>query len=403
MILYCDCFSGISGDMFLGGLVDLGLPIDLLQEELTKLKISFLIQAEKVTKRAIQATQVIITDPEEHHHHTHHPDHHHHHRPAKELVRILQESDLSSSIKEKSISLLWKIAQAEGSIHGQNPEEVFLHEVGGLDTIIDITGAIIGLNYFHIKKVFASTISTGFGFIETAHGKLPIPAPATVELLKGVPIKSGHIPHELTTPTGAAIIAGITNEFGTLPHMVIEKIGYGAGSHDFEIPNTLRLFLGRLSENERTEENILIETNLDDMSPQIIEYVSDKLFEIGALDVFTTPIFMKKQRPAIKLSVIIQPDLFERVKNILFQETTTLGFREFQFKKVFLAREDRFVETVWGKVRVKIAKHQKGFRITPEYEECKTIAQKFQIPLLDVIRFVHQTATERIELNKLAF
>ena len=148
MILYCDCFSGISGDMFLGGLVDLGLPIDLLQEELTKLKISFLIQAEKVTKRAIQATQVIITDPEEHHHHTHHPDHHHHHRPAKELVRILQESDLSSSIKEKSISLLWKIAQAEGSIHGQKPEEVFLHEVGGLDTIIDITGAIIGLNYF---------------------------------------------------------------------------------------------------------------------------------------------------------------------------------------------------------------------------------------------------------------
>lgn len=397
MILYCDCFSGISGDMFLGSLIDLGLSIDILREELGKLKIPFLIQAEKVKKGSIQATQIKIMNPEEHLHHIHH-DNYHHHRPAKELIGILQESDLSPAIKEKSISLLWKIAQAEGKIHGQKPEEVFLHEVGGLDTLIDITGAIIGLNYFQIKKVFASAIPTGFGFIKTAHGKLPIPAPATVELLKGVPIKSGQIPYELTTPTGAVIIANLANEFGPLPYMIIEKIGYGAGYHDFETPNVLRLFLGRVPENEQVEENILIETNLDDMSPQIIEYVSDKLFDIGVLDVFTAPIFMKKQRPAIQLSVIFPPHLLEKVKNILFQETTTLGFRVIHFHKVFLAREDRLVDTAWGKIRVKISKYQKGFKITPEYEECKKIAQKYQIPLLDVIRSIHQSAMEIIEL-----
>jgi len=396
MILFCDCFSGISGDMFLGGLIDLGLPIDLLRSELTKLKIPFLIQPEKVSKGSIQATQVKIIDPEEYHY----PEHHdHHHRPAKELVRILQESDLSPTIKEKSQSILGKIAQAEGNIHGQKPEEVFLHEVGGLDTLIDITGVLIGLNFFKIKKVFASTIPTGFGFVETTHGKLPIPAPATLELLKGIPIYSGNIPYELTTPTGAALIASLANEFGTLPHMVVEKIGYGAGFHDFETPNILRLLLGRLSEYQHEEENILIETNLDDMSPQIIEYVSEKLFDIGALDVFTTPIFMKKQRPAFKLSVIIEPEILEKAKDIIFQETTTLGFREFKVKKIFLAREERLVDTPWGKIPVKISQHQKGFRITPEYEECKTIAQKFQLPLIDVIHFVHQSAKKLIEQN----
>ncbi|NLJ50318.1 MAG: nickel pincer cofactor biosynthesis protein LarC [Candidatus Atribacteria bacterium] len=398
MFLYCDCFSGISGDMFLGALVDLGLPIDKLQEELAKLKIPFFIQAEKVSKGSIQATQIKIIDPKENHY-THHGNHHYH-RPAKELVGILQESDLPPLIKEKSISLLWKIAQAEAKIHGRKPEDVFLHEVGGLDTLIDISGTIIGLHFFQIKKVFASTIPTGFGFIETAHGKLPIPAPATVELLKGVPIKSGHIPNELTTPTGAVLIANLVDEFGPLPHMIIEKIGYGAGYHDFETPNVLRLFLGCVPENEQVEENILIETNLDDMSPQIIEYVSDKLFDIGALDVFTTPIFMKKQRPAIQLSVIFPSHLFEKVKNILFQETTTLGFRFIHFNKIFLTREDRLVDTTWGKIRVKISKHQKGFRITPEYEECRKIAQKYQIPLLDVIHSIHQSALETIEPNK---
>ena len=396
MILFCDCFSGISGDMFLGGLIDIGLSVDTLRSELIKLKIPFEIEAKHVLTGSIRATQFLIIDPEKVQ--AHHP---HQHRPARELVRIVQESDLDESIKKKSISIIWKIAQAEGKIHGQKPEDVYLHEIGGLDTLIDITGALIGLSYFKVSKIISSPIPTGSGLINTSHGILPIPAPATIELLKGIPIQAGQTTGELTTPTGAAIISTLADQFGTLPKMIVEKIGYGAGYYDYDRPNVLRLLLGYSSQIKPEEENILIETNLDDMSPQIIEYVSEKLFENGALDVFTTPIYMKKQRPAFQLSVLVSMDKAELLRNIIFQETTTLGVREVLVKKVSLHREDRIIQTVWGKTKVKISYLPKGIKVTPEYEECKKIAREFNIPLLNVFQMIQKTALQILELSQI--
>ena len=374
--------------MFLGGLIDLGLPVDYLKSEVSRLKIPFQLDTQTVLKKSIRAIQVHIVDPEE--------NHHHHHRPAAELVRVVQESDLSDPIKKKSISIIGKIARAEGKIHGQKPEEVYLHEIGGVDTLVDIAGVLIGLDYFHIDKIKASSIPTGYGSVLTSHGELPIPAPATIELLRGVPVTGGQVPDELTTPTGAAIISTITEEFGAIPSMIVEGIGYGAGYRDYEKPNVLRLLLGRHSFSLLEEDNILIETNLDDMSPQIAEYVSEKLFEAGALDVYTTPIYMKKHRPAFKLSVLVAYDNLNQVRNLLFQETTTLGLREIAVKKAFLSREDRIVETIWGKTTVKISYHQNGFKVTPEYEECKIIARNSQVPLIEVIRSVQNTGIQSI-------
>lgn len=378
--------------MFLGGLIDLGLPVDYLKSEIAKMKIPFQFHAITTKKGSIQAVQIEIADPEESE--SHHVDHHH--RPVAELIRIIQESKLSHSIREKSTTILWKIAQAEGKIHGQNPENVYLHEVGGVDTLIDITGVLIGVNYLAINKIMASIIPTGYGFISTSHGTLPIPAPATAELLKGIPVTAGHVPGELTTPTGAALIGTMAEQFGSIPPMIIERIGYGAGHRDYESPNVLRLLLGRDLPTSQHEENILIETNIDDMSPQIVDYVSEKLFEAGALDVYTTPIYMKKQRPAFMLSVIVPPSRLQEFRDLLFKETTTLGIREISFKKVSLPREDMELETTWGKTKVKISRYRDGIKLTPEYEECKSIARQFHLPLIEVIHAVRNAAENKL-------
>lgn len=389
-ILYLDCFSGISGDMFLSALVDLGIDSEWLKSELSKLPLDFELLVKKVKKQHIVATQIEVIDRESVPSHTHHP-----HRPAKELLRIIDQSPFPPKVKTKAKEIISKIAQAEAKIHDQNPEEVHLHEVGGVDTLIDITGTILALDRLGIQQVIASPVVTGRGMITTAHGVLPVPAPATLELLKGVPISSGTVEAELTTPTGAALISSLATSFGPLPEITIQAIGYGAGHQDLPLPNILRAIKGTATSSVLAEKNLIIETNIDDMSPQVVEHLSEKLFEAGALDVFTTPIFMKKYRPAFRISVIASPHLASTLREIIFTETTTLGIREYQVTKHFLSREEKEISTPWGAVRVKVVHYNQNYTVRPEYEDCKRIAQENGIPLQKVI----ETARERGEIT----
>jgi len=373
--LYLDCFSGISGDMLLSALLDLGISASIFIPEIKKIPIPFEIEIKKVQKHNISATQVKIKEEE-----------HHHHRPARELIRIIQESPFPSSIKEKAQEIVRKIAEVEARIHGTNPQEIHLHEVGGVDTLVDITGVLIALRMLEIEEIRSSPIPTGHGWVEAAHGLLPIPAPATLELLRGIPIYSGEVEGELTTPTGAALISSLSKSFGSLPFCQIEKVGYGAGERDYSYPNVLRAIMGKRETHLKEEKNLVIETNIDDMSPQIVEYLTEKLFQEGALDVFVTPIFMKKQRPAFQLSVITSPFLKGKMEEVILKETTTLGVREYQVDKYFLPREEIEIPTPWGKVRGKLSSFGEMIKITPEYEDCKKIAAQEKIPLLQVIQ-----------------
>ncbi|MDI3543719.1 MAG: pyridinium-3,5-bisthiocarboxylic acid mononucleotide nickel chelatase, partial [Candidatus Atribacteria bacterium] len=310
--LYLDCFSGISGDMFLSSLLDLGISSSLFISEIKKMPIPFEIEIKKVQKHNISATQIKIKE-EEHQHH--------HHRPARELIRIIRESPFTPSIKEKAQEMVRKIAEVEAKIHGADPQEIHLHEVGGVDTLVDITGVLIALHMLEIDEICSSPIPTGHGWVESAHGLLPIPAPATLELLRGIPIYSGEVEGELTTPTGAVLVSTLSKSFGSLPSCQIEKIGYGAGERDYSYPNVLRAIIGKKEVHLKEEKNLVIETNIDDMSPQIVEYLTEKLFQEGALDVFITPIFMKKQRPAFQLSVITPLFLKTKMEEVILKET----------------------------------------------------------------------------------
>jgi len=386
--LYLDCFSGISGDMFLSSLLDLGISSSLFISEIKKMPISFEIEIKKIQKHNISATQVKIKEEE-----------HHHHRPARELIRIIQESPFPSPIKEKAQEMVRKIAEVEAKIHGADPQEIYLHEVGGVDTIVDITGVLIALHMLEIDEIRSSPIPTGHGWVESAHGLLPIPAPATLELLRGIPIYSGEIEGELTTPTGAVLVSSLSKSFGSLPSCQIEKIGYGAGERDYSYPNVLRAIMGKREIHLKEEKNLVIETNIDDMSPQIVEYLTEKLFQEGALDVFITPIFMKKQRPAFQLSVITPLFLKTKMEEVILKETTTLGVREYQVDKYFLSREEIEIPTSWGKVRGKISFWGEMVKVTPEYEDCKKIAAQEKIPLLQVIQEA-QRGGEKIAAEK---
>ena len=295
-LAYFDCFSGISGDMTLGALVDAGVGIDALRAELAKLGLpGYEIKSEKVMRAGLAATKVhVILNEQE--------------QPARHLSdirRIIEASTLSSSIKQKSIAIFVKLAEAEASVHGTTPDKVHFHEVGAVDAIVDIVGTIIGLDLLGITAVAGSPINVGSGTIKTAHGILPVPAPATVELLKGIPAYGSSIPFELTTPTGAAIISTLSSSFGPMPRMRINRIAHGAGSKDFQgRPNILRLMIGELVAAYEEDTSIIIETNIDDMNPQIYDHVIDRLMKAGAHDVYLTPIIMKKGRPAILLSAL---------------------------------------------------------------------------------------------------
>jgi hypothetical protein len=376
-IAYFDCFSGISGDMILGALIDAGLDLHQLEFELRKLNISgYTLKAEKTTRKGLSGTRFLV-----------HTEEDHTERHLRDIEEIIDRSDLNNNIKASSKTIFNELARVEAMIHNKNPGEVHFHEIGGLDSIIDIVGSLLGLKLLGIETVYASRIPVGTGFVECDHGTLPLPAPATLELLKGIPIYGSGMEKELVTPTGIIILKHVAKSFGVIPKMKIQRIGYGAGSREMKIPNLLRVWIGVSEEKREYEEDevILIETNIDDMNPEYFGYTSEKLFEKGALDVFTTPIFMKKNRPGTLLSVLTSSDKLDEMLSIIFAETTSLGIRLQRLERRKLPRELLTVETPFGSVRVKVSRVGEEIRnISPEYEDCKEIAATQGIPLRKV-------------------
>uniref|UniRef100_A0A7V4TH18 Putative nickel insertion protein n=1 Tax=Candidatus Caldatribacterium saccharofermentans TaxID=1454753 RepID=A0A7V4TH18_9BACT len=385
-VLYLDCFSGISGDMFLGALLDLGrIDISSFVASLHEfLPLSLAVDIRKVHKKGIAATQVVVSEPDP-------PKE----RRARDLFDLLTGSSLPEALKEKALKVLRRIAEVEGKIHGLSPDEVHLHEIGGGDTLVDVVGTLYALDLLEVQAVYASPIPTGRGFIHTAHGILPVPAPATLELLRGIPVYTGTLEGELTTPTGAALVSSLAQSFGPCPPLVVQEVGYGAGMRDLEVPNVLRVILGEREERATPEKNVLLETNIDDMSPQILEYLTERLFKAGALDVFVTPIYMKKQRPAFTLSVLSPLSLASLLRTIIFEETTTLGVREYEVTKWVLPRMATEIPTPWGTVRGKAVTKHGRVVVLPEYEDCKKIAAQTGLPLQEVFRIAQESASRK--------
>lgn len=386
-ILYYDCFSGISGDMNLGALVDLGVDSDYLIKELAKLQLSseYEIVVKKDLKNGISGTKVDVVLTHKEHDHKQDEDHHEHHRHLADIAAIINGSTLNDKVKKLSLDMFMRIAQAEAKVHGQPIEEVHFHEVGAIDSIVDMIGAAIALDYLKVDKIMASPVQVGGGFVKCAHGLIPVPAPATVEILKGIPMKSGIVPFETTTPTGAAILAANVDEFTDKLNFTVQKIGYGLGSRDLEIPNVLRVYLGEVKSREEVEEQYLLETNIDDMNPEFYSYIEEQLFEKGALDVFKTPIIMKKGRPAIKLSILVNTQKEKEITDIIFKETTSIGIRKYKVEKVMLARDFKTLQTKYGNVMIKKSYYEGELvKYKAEYEDCKKIAADNNIPLAKV-------------------
>ncbi|MBW9171771.1 nickel pincer cofactor biosynthesis protein LarC [Clostridium estertheticum] len=430
-ILYYDCFSGISGDMNLGALLDLGIDEKYLIDELSKLNLNgYEIKVSRDIRKGIEGTKVDVLLQEHSHGHSHeevselhlhghhhddaHGEHNHEHihndnegdhmhvhagiehihkdqRNLNDIEKIINLSELSSKVKELSMEIFMKVALAEAKVHGKPLYEIHFHEVGAVDSIVDIVGAAICLSYLNVDKIMCSSVELGGGFVKCAHGLIPVPAPATVEILKGIPVKLGAVPFETTTPTGAAILAANVCEFKDDNNFIINKIGYGIGNRDTEIPNVLRVMLveevDKVSNEEYEDVTVeqIIECNIDDMNPELYEYIIDMVFSEGALDAYITPIIMKKGRPSVKISILCEEDKTTRMKEILFRETTTLGVRSFKVDKTKLKREFIKVNTSYGEVTVKES-YYKGEKIKSkfEYEECKRIAKSTGVPINEV-------------------
>ncbi|MGC8765358.1 MAG: nickel pincer cofactor biosynthesis protein LarC [Brevinematia bacterium] len=379
-ILYYDCFAGISGDMNLSALVDLAGNEKELQDLISEIfNDNVLIEFQNVDKNGVSCKKLNIIEKKHAEKHLH----------LHEIKEIIESANISTYVKEKSLEILQKIAFAEAKIHNTSPDKIHFHEIGAVDTIIDIVGGIFALEKLKVDKVYSSTIETGYGFIEIAHGKFPIPAPATAEILKGFPIKQ-TIKGEATTPTGAAIITSIATGFGLPENFMIEKIGYGAGEREAEIPNCLRVFYGNISEKSTIEEDgLLIEVNLDDMTPERIDFIMEKLFMAGALDVFITPIIMKKSRPAFTLSVLCETGKEEALEKIIFEETTTFGLRKIPVRKNMLKRKTEVINTPLGKVRVKTGYFGgREIKRKLEYEDVKRIATEKNLTFEEALKII---------------
>ena len=390
--VYFDCFSGISGDMILGALVDAGLDVAVLEEELAKLNLAdFELTVKKVMKKGITGTKVDVEIKGEQSV-----------RHLKDIVELIEQSGLKADVKNISKKIFMNLAAAEAKVHNTEIEKVHFHEIGAVDSIVDIIGTVIGLKELGIETVYASRVHTGSGFVDSQHGRIPVPAPATLELLKDVPVYTLGIESELTTPTGAAVLKSLAAGFGRMPSMKVEAVGYGAGTRDFEeLPNLLRVFIGDVRlEKYENEEMALIETNLDDMNPEFFDYVSDRLFDEGALDVFITPVIMKKNRPGSVINVLCQADKIDTLLDILFMETTTLGVRLHHVERKRLAREVISIDSKYGPVKVKIGRtlgeEHLIKNITPEYEDCRRVAEQKKIPLKDVFDEVKRAAEKKL-------
>ncbi len=372
---YFDCTFGISGDMILGALVSCGVPVRKIAEELGKLKINgFELREEKVIHCGINATHIdVITEDQ------------HNHRHLSQIKKIIEKSELSERVKNQAIKIFTKLAESEAEVHGTTPEKIHFHEVGALDAIIDVVGACIGLEYLGVETIVSTPLYLGTGTVKCAHGLMPVPVPAVVELTKGVPVVRTDIEGELTTPTGAAIITSLASSYGFLDDFTSYIAGYGAGARKREnIPNVLRITIGTTFQKYEEDRCILIETNIDDMNPEIFGYIYDRFFEAGAKDVYMVPIFMKKGRPATLLSVLTDELHINTMIDIMFSETTTIGVRISRVMRKKLKREERTINTEYGKIRVKVAYLDGSERVTPEFEDCARIARERGVPLLSV-------------------
>jgi pyridinium-3,5-bisthiocarboxylic acid mononucleotide nickel chelatase len=436
-ILYLDCQSGISGDMTLSALIDLGANITYITDHLEKLPIdSFSLNVKQVVKKGISSKQLVLhfDEPVEHHHHhdhneeqhehnhesgdhTHdnhhehdhhhhhlHDDHHHHnghhhheHRKASTILKMIEDSHLPARVKERSLSVFQVIAEAEGKIHGMNPKEVHFHEVGAMDSIIDIIGVCLALESLGVDKIIASPVPTGHGKLMMAHGLYPIPAPATAEILKGVPLADFHVKGELTTPTGAGFLKALTHEYGNIPPLPIENIGYGAGKKDFEHPNVLRAILFNAKETAQREQISVLECQLDDFTGEALGYLMEKLLGQGALDVYFTPVTMKKSRPGTLITVLAKPEKVFSLEELLLRETSTFGVRRSEWSRRILSREIKEVETAYGKINVKIGKLDGDIiKVFPEYEDVKKASYQHNVSFVEVYSEVEQVSKKQL-------
>ena len=389
-IAYFDCFSGISGDMTIAAFLDAGLSMARLTRELAKLKLKgYKLRKSKVMRGAIAGTKFdCITEG--------HGGHSH--RSLKDILRIIDKSSLNGRVKSTAKRIFENIGAAEAKVHGvKSKDSVYLHELGELDSIIDIVGAAIAVDELGIDEIRSSSIRMGRTFVSTMHGTIPIPGPAALELLKGVPVDIVEIRSELVTPTGAGIIKTLSSGFGAMPRMKVSAIGYGAGSRDLkEIPNMLRLVIGETSPLFKSDVVTVVEANIDDMNPQYFEYAFERLFAEGALDVFITPIQMKKSRPAFKLTALCVPADKEKIAAIILDETTTIGVRFHDAGRSVLARETRKVKTEYGQISVKFSRGPGGIRKSyPEYEDCLRVAKIRHVPLRSVCEAASAAARQR--------
>ncbi len=388
-MIYYDLIGGASGDMMLAALLDAGLELPRLRGVLEGLSLpGWSLQVNRTTRRGIAATQVVVTTRDDDRTERH----------LEDMRQLIAEGPLALEVKTRSLAIITRLAEAEARIHAQPVERVHLHEVGGIDTIVDIVGTVAGLDLLGIRDVVVSPFPLARGQIEIAHGRFPLPAPATLELVRGAPIVGVEGDRETVTPTAAAILTTLATAYGPLPRMRLQAVGYGAGARDDPTPNVLRVVLGEANHRGGTVESLVeLETNIDDMNPQWFDYVAARLFEAGALDVTLTPLQMKKNRPATGLRILAPVEYGERLRAIVLDETTTLGVREHLVERYALERETVTVETEFGTARAKLARRPSGaVTISPEYDDCAAIARARRIPVSAVYEAVVRAARDTL-------
>ena len=378
---YLDCFSGISGDMFLGALLDAGLPFETLKAALQTLPLDgYRLEMQREERGHLFGTRFLVgVDKEKQVE-----------RGIRDIKKIIEAGHLSNGVKKNSMEVFEAIASEEGKIHNRPPEEIHFHEVGAADSIIDIVGTFVGIEFLGIGFISASSLPLGSGFTETEHGTIPLPAPATVALLKGIPVYDSGLRHELVTPTGAALVKRLSGSFGVMPPMIVENIGYGVGGRNLpDRPNLLRILIGRDQTEDHVETIVMLEANLDDTNPEWMGFIMDRLFEAGALDVVFYPGQMKKNRPGILVQVMAHPQKRDELMDILFRESTTLGVRFRYSQRKVLQRSIEEIDSPWGQILVKkVSRADGSFFFHPEYEACKKIAEKHGLPIKEIYYWV---------------
>ena len=406
-IAYFDCPSGAAGDMIMGALVDAGAPFEALRHELAKLGLEgFTLERREVMKGAFRAAKVDVHIHDHdhaggetgHEHETPHGRHRHPDRNLPSILDLIAASGLDASVKANAARIFTRLAEAEARVHGTSVDQVHFHEVGAVDAIVDVTGACIGLHLLGVDAVHCSALPVGGGFVTGAHGRIPIPGPGTAELLKGFPVVDTGVKRELVTPTGAAILTTLATSAGAMPAMTVEAVGYGAGTMELETPNIIRVFLGRAAEVRGTETIVQIETTVDDMQPQLWETVMERLFEVGALDVYLTPVTMKKSRPGIVLTALCPPDQVTELSRVLFEESPTIGVRWTAYERERLDRETVTLTTAYGPVPFKVSRLAgRVVTVTPEFSEIRRIAKEKRLAAREVLDRVRADGRRLLE------